>query len=124
MSEIIHEVSDWKVDFRVPNHTYLLNDSGGIIAYALYGGNEIRLMKNGSIKLDKRNRKFVKTNHSGLAKLIKNEKPEVGVRRFKVKSGDREYTILIKDGGYSCTCTGYNFRGKCKHIEAVAKKIE
>ncbi len=30
--------------------------------------------------------------------------------------------VLLKDDQYSCGCIGYGYRGKCKHIDAVAKK--
>jgi hypothetical protein len=78
--------------------------------------------------LDKRYRKFLKDNHSELSKIIpqftKEEKITIPVntRVFKVKSKNKEYQVLLKDGQYSCGCIGYGYRGKCKHIDAVAKK--
>jgi uncharacterized Zn finger protein len=39
-----------------------------------------------------------------------------------VKSNTKEYMVELTDSNYSCTCTGYSFRGKCKHITAVAEK--
>jgi hypothetical protein len=80
------------------------------------------ISKSGNIKLDKRYRTFVRSNHPGLAKLLKLEKPEPGVRVFLVKSKEKQYTVELSNSTYSCTCTGYNFRGKCKHITAVAEK--
>lgn len=122
MSEIIHETTVWDDYVNQPNHTYLLDNSGKIIAYAIYGSDEIIVSKSRSIKLDKRYRKFIKSNHTGLMALMSNETPEPGVRKFKVKSNDKEYIVVLKDSFYSCNCTGYNFRGKCKHVDAVAKK--
>ena len=29
------------------------------------------------------------------------------------------YTVKLSDGSYSCTCTGYGFRRKCRHIDEV-----
>lgn len=121
MSEILKETTVWDCDFQA-NHTYLLDNKGKIIAHAVNGGDKIMISKSGNIKLDKRYRTFVKSNHPGLAKLIKSEKPESGVRVFKVKSKEKEYTVELSNSDYSCTCVGYGFRGKCKHIDAVAKK--
>jgi predicted nucleic acid-binding Zn finger protein len=43
-------------------------------------------------------------------------------RVFKVKSNTKEYIVELNESNYSCTCIGYNFRGKCKHITAVEEK--
>jgi hypothetical protein len=125
--EILKEISDWNVDFTAPNHTYLINQKGQIIAYAKHHGEEITILKSRHY-LDKRYRKFLKDNHSELSKIIpqftKEEKITIPVntRVFKVKSKNREYQVLLKDDQYSCGCIGYGYRGKCKHIDAVAKK--
>ena len=29
------------------------------------------------------------------------------------------YTVKLSGGSYSCTCAGYGFRRKCRHIEGV-----
>ena len=121
MSEILKETTVWDCDFQA-NHTYLLDNKGKIIAHAVHGGDKLMISKSGNIKLDKRYRTFVRSNHSGLAKLIKTEKPAFGVRVFLVKSKEKQYTVELSNSAYSCTCTGYNFRGKCKHITAVAEK--
>lgn len=122
MSEILKEVTDWNSTCQ-PNHTYLLSDSGRIIAYAPWHGDEVVTLKSG-MKIDKRYRKFVKTTHSGLAKLLPKQQAEVGVRKFNVKSKEKEYTVSVKGSNYSCTCTGFSFRGQCKHINAVAEKLQ
>lgn len=123
MSEILKEVTVWNCDFKQPNHTYLLGDSGRIIAYAPWHGDEIVVIKSG-MKIDKRYRKFVKTTHPGLFKLSTKQKTEPGVRTFNVKSKDKNYTVSVKGSNYSCTCTGFSFRGQCKHITAVAEKLQ
>lgn len=32
------------------------------------------------------------------------------------------YTIKVKDNTYSCNCTGFGFRNKCKHVDIVKQK--
>lgn len=70
------------------------------------------------ISFDSRHRTF---------KFVKEYYQDVGrgdhqtVKEYKIKGskGD-EYTVSISDvTGNSCTCTGFTFRGKCKHIEQV-----
>jgi hypothetical protein len=103
--EILKEITQWEVSYRQPNHTYLVNNKGQIIAYAKWHSNDIMIFKTRDT-LNKRYRKFEKSNHSGLSKLLsqfKNEdnqketksifKPEKSenIRIFKVKSRQRLY---------------------------------
>ena len=132
--EILKEVTQWDVDYKQPNHTYLVNKKGQIIAYAKWHSNDIMIFKSRS-RLDKRYRKFEKSNHKLLSKLIpqfksedKPEKEEVikptkTVRIFKVKSNEKEYTVSfnIISKSIMCSCAGFGFRRKCKHSDAVAK---
>jgi len=125
--EILKEVTQWDCDYQVPNHTYLVNNKNQIIAYAKKHSNNITILKS-RINLDKRYRKFIKDNHSSLSKLIIKYKSEDNIiipdntRIFKVKSNNREYTVLLKDNNITCNCIGFGYRGKCKHSDAVAKK--
>ena len=121
MLEILKETTIWS-DGSNANHTYLL-DGTKIIAYAKFGGDDIQALKT-QIKIDKRYRTFVKTKHPGLQKFIKSAPKESNTRVFKIKSKDKEYFVELSDYNYTCTCTGFNFRGKCKHIDAVAEKLQ
>ncbi len=123
MSEILQETTVWKSESPVPNHIYLLDNNSNIIAYIKQGDNVINQLKS-KIKLDKRYRKFIKVNHSGLSKIINKTTTQPNTRVFKVKSNTKEYMVELINNQYTCTCTGFTFRGKCKHIEAVAKKLQ
>lgn len=50
--------------------------------------------------------------------------PARSVRSFKVKSGDKIYSVILSNGSYTCTCTGFSFRKTCKHIVAVSQKVK
>ena len=44
--------------------------------------------------------------------------PVAGEKTWSVKgSKGNVYTVKLSEGSYSCTCAGYNFRRKCRHIE-------
>lgn len=132
--EIVKEITQWDVEYRQPNHTYLVNNKNQVIAYAKWHSNEIVVFKSRQV-LDKRYRKFEKSNHKELSKLIpkfKSEdkkekqeeiKPSKDVRIFKVKSNEKEYTVTynVNSKSIMCSCTGFGFRRKCKHSDAVAK---
>ena len=119
MLEILKETTVWS-DGSNANHTYLL-DGSKIIAYAKYSDNSVQVLRT-QIKIDKRYRTFIKTKHFGLQNLIKSTPTKSNTRVFKVQSKTKEYFVELSDYNYTCTCTGFNFRGKCKHIDAVAKK--
>jgi hypothetical protein len=121
MLEILKETTIWS-DGSNANHTYLL-DGTKIIAYAKYGGHDVQVLKT-QIKIDKRYRTFIKAQHSGLQKFIKFTPTKSNTRVFKIKSKTKEYFVELSDYNYTCTCTGFSFRGKCKHITAVAEKLQ
>lgn len=132
MNEILKEVTEWQAEYRVPNHTYLLDGKGNIVAYLPEGSNDIVISKSQSMKLNKRYRKFVKVKHIGLEKIAKSlpsfkkeeyTKPK-NVRAFKVKSNDKEYIVeVFANNKLSCNCVGFGYRGKCKHSDAVKAKL-
>jgi hypothetical protein len=136
--EILKEVTQWDVEYRQPNHTYLVNNKGRIIAYAKWHSNDIMIFKSRST-LDKRYRKFEKSNHTGLSKLLskfenedkveKQNKPvsfkSNNIRTFKVKSKQKEYIVEFNTIGkyITCPCIGFGYRRKCKHADAVSKLV-
>jgi hypothetical protein len=128
--EIIQEITVWDCDYKVPNNIYLLNKTGKLIAYIKEGGDIINQLKT-PMAFDKARRKFIKIQHNGLSELIKDEKQDntkriipKNVQLFNVNSNDRDYTVEVTDNRYfSCTCIGFGYRGKCKHVEAVKDSL-
>ena len=135
--EILKEITQWEVDYRQPNHTYLVNNKNQIVAYAKWHSNEIMVLKSRTT-LNTRYRKFEKSNHKELSKLIKqfesedNQKEEKqkiiksdNVRLFNVKSKGKNYIVEynVKGKFITCPCIGYSYRRKCKHADAVAKLV-
>lgn len=35
-----------------------------------------------------------------------------------------EYAVTIADKGFECSCTGFNFHGKCKHVIQVVERFD
>ena len=121
MFEILKETTEWECDYVVPNHTYLIGKSGKILAYENYFTGEIITLKS-NLKLDKRRRSFIKVKNTKLQALKKDYKPDPDEKVFIVKSKDKEYSVVLKGGKYSCNCLGFTYRGKCKHIESISLK--
>jgi hypothetical protein len=110
--EALKEVTEWKVDFRQPNHTYLL-DGDKLVAYRQWHTGEP--IWGTPVRFDRRYRKFEKADLT-LFGIV--DAPAVNPSTKVVKgSKGNEYILNLDEG--TCTCSGFKFRGKCKHIETL-----
>jgi hypothetical protein len=132
--EILKEVTIWNAS-KQSNHTYLVNKKNQIIAYAKWHNGDIQLLKS-KPTLDKRYRKFEKSNHKELIAIAKQFgeeleynsepiKPSNNIRVFEVKSKDKTYKVTFSkiSKQLTCDCVGFGYRRYCKHSQAVAKSI-
>jgi hypothetical protein len=55
-------------------------------------------------------------------KILKGFK--IPVRKFKVKGNQHEYIVTENNKHFSCTCIGFKYHSKCKHITAVKNKLD
>jgi signal peptidase I len=92
------ELTDW----HVPNHTYLLSDDMSKCFGYIKASNGEKTMFLKPMRFDVRGRKFSKVY---IQEEVKYDKKVIGSK------GDVYY---ILDG--RCTCTGFKFRGSCKHV--------
>ena len=110
------EITQWKG--HAPNHVYLLNDSKSkMFAYVPMGSTQPKIFK-APIQIDMRGRKF-RLNDVQFKTQLKEPEPEGRVWTVKGSKGD-EYRVSELNGEYSCTCSGFKFRGDCKHVKAMA----
>ena len=113
------ETTDYKDS--VPNGIYLLDDSKSkMYAFKAKGTGDIKVFKN-PIRIDVRGRKFV-VNPVQFKTKLREEEPEGRYWIVKGSKGD-EYKVTELNGNLSCTCSGYKFRGKCKHAESVSVAV-
>jgi hypothetical protein len=109
------ETTDWKDS--VPNGIYLLDDAKvKMYAFKAKGTEAIKVFKN-PIKIETRGRKFV-VNPVQFKTKLKEDEPEGRVWVVKGSKGD-EYKVSELNGNRSCTCSGFKFRGDCKHVKSV-----
>lgn len=107
------ETTNWKDD--IPNGTYLLNDSKTkMYAYVKPGAKSAFKFKN-PINIDTRRRTFKEVKNTFGFNI---EEPVSQNPRWEVvgSKGDK-YIVEKTENGFTCTCTGFKFRGKCKHVE-------
>jgi hypothetical protein len=105
----VKEVTVWKVDYKQPNHVYLL-DGDRIVAYIPWGEGEPVYSEHRS-RIDRRGRKFVelKGKNNPFKKQVQSN-----LIRITGSKGD---VYLVDPDAKTCTCTGFQFRHHCKHIE-------
>ncbi len=110
------ETTDWKD--ATPNGIYLLDDSKTkMYAYRSPRDTTIKVFKN-PIRIDLRGRKFV-INSVQFKTKLKEPEPEGRVIEVRGSKGDL-YKVTELNGNWSCTCSGFRFRGECKHIREMA----
>ncbi len=99
------EITDWET----PNHTYLL-DGNNLIAYIKQGESDPFYFKSPIKGFDKRGRKFIELDNNPFEITVSSSLREV--------KGSKGNTYFVNDADSTCTCPGFSFRGKCKHIES------
>lgn len=113
--EAVRETTVWTgVDYRQPNHDYLL-DGDRVVAYRPWGTGEI-IRGSGKLKIDRRGRKFVPLDPNPFLGLDEPQKEPMVVEVQGSKGAVYQVNLEEK----TCTCPGYTFRGECKHIKEIA----
>ena len=110
-------------DYRdsVPNGIYLLDDAKvKMYAFRARGTEPIKVFRN-PIKIETRGRKFV-VNPVQFETTLEEQEPLGRSWIVKGSKGD-EYKITEVNGNLACTCSGFRFRGACKHVENIRLAI-
>jgi hypothetical protein len=82
-------------------------------AYIRVGTTEVFTFKK-PIRIDVRGRKFLEVPNSwGFAV---EDRPQGRTWEVKGSKGD-VYTVSETNGNLTCSCSGFKFRGQCKHLD-------
>ena len=114
--KFFEETTKW-TDSDTPNHTYLFSDNKSkALGYVRAGTKAVFTFKR-PIALDLRGRTFKAVPNTFGYKI---EKEVAQNPQWKVKGSKGDIYLVEKtDSGYTCTCSGFRFRAKCKHVESV-----
>lgn len=103
------------------NGVYLLSDDKTkMYGYVAPGANAVKQFKN-FIRLDTRGRKFVAVKNTFGFKMP-NEVTENPRWEVTGSKGDK-YIVEKSENGLSCTCSGFRFRGDCKHVKQIERTV-
>lgn len=119
MAKFLQETTVWKD--TVPNHLYVMNDSkDSMLAYRPADKSEFFKFKK-PIKINLSKRKFTEVKNTFGFKL-EEEVPEGKLHKVIGSKGE-VYTVTELHGNFRCSCTGFRFKGKCKHAEMMQNKV-
>ena len=106
------ETTTWADPFG--NGVYLLDDSKTkMYAYIKPGSTEIKTFKT-AIRIDLRGRKFVALKNQPNFEIEVTTNPN----RWEVTGSKGDiYIVTLEENVYNCTCSGFQFRGACKHVK-------
>jgi len=114
--KLFQETTKWPD--ATPNHAYYMDDSKNkAFAYIRAGGKSVFKFKT-PIKIDTRGRTFktIEDVHNFTVEETTNP------NRWEVTGSRGDlYIVRLEDGVYSCSCSGFKFRGACKHVKEFAK---
>ena len=113
------EVTEWA--HKTPNHIYYLKDDKTSMVGCIRSGTEELYKFKNPIRIDVRGRKFT-LNKVQFRTDLKEEEPEGRYWIVKGSKGD-EYKVSEINGNFSCTCSGFRFRGTCKHSESIRQTV-
>jgi hypothetical protein len=96
---------------KMPNHSYMLNDTGIAIGMRKFSAGPVTRFRT-PLRLDIRGRTFKLVDDLGSDADVSSRVVEVA------GSGTNVYSVDLDRK--QCSCTGFSFRGTCKHI-AIAE---
>lgn len=113
------ETTEWSDTATQSNHVYWMNDSGTkIYAYARWGNPRDTQQFKAPITIDPRGRKFEKVRHDIYGWQDPDDEPTERSVKVTGSRGD-VYTVTENQGRWACTCSGFQFRSACRHIDQV-----
>jgi hypothetical protein len=109
--EAVVETTEWSGEVQ-PNHKYLL-DGAKVLAYIKQGSTTPFYFKT-PLTIDKRGRKFV---------LLKANPFKVEEKATVIKvSGSKGSVYSVDTEAKTCSCMGFGFRGKCRHLSELLEQ--
>jgi len=113
------EITKWN-DGMDYNHTYIMTESmDKIFGYFKKNSKELQMFKK-PLRFDTRYRKFtvIKRNLQFAGQKSTN-------KTWEIKgSKDHVYTVEETENGMVCSCVGFKYHGKCKHIDGVMNELQ
>lgn len=109
------ELTQWD-NPQQQNHCYLLNDSRSrALAYAKFGGDQVDKFSS-PMNFSVRGRKFKKVPdrwNINLGQMLQGRSWNV------IGSQGDNYMVSESNKKWTCSCSGFIFRNRCRHVEQI-----
>lgn len=120
------ETTEWSGGQTAINHTYYLSDDKSkMVGYIRHGTTELFRFKS-PIAIFTKGRKFKVVKEGEADSAYFGAKvaavPDAGAIEVSGKDG-KIYYLTKRGDSYSCTCSGFSFRGKCRHVDNIKEKV-
>ena len=116
------EITEWDCEFVVPNHVYFLSDSKDkMYGYVKAGTGEIQEVKK-PYRFHVRGRRFKEVPDIWNVTVDETE-PVEGRNWIVAGSKGASYTVTENHGLWTCTCAGFKFRNRCRHVEEISSTV-
>jgi hypothetical protein len=117
------EITDWATEFDMPNHVYFLSDSKEkMYGYVQTSTGLVQTMSK-PYKFKAGGRKFKEVENRWNF-VVKEEVVESCGKEYRVPGSKGSiYTVTDDAGVWSCTCSGFKFRNRCRHIEEISTTV-
>ena len=117
--KFFEETTEW--NSTAPNHTYLLSDDKSKMYAYVRQGTDIVFKFKKPIRFDTKGRRFVAVKNKWQYNI---DTPADANPRWEVKGSKGDvYVVEQTDTGLSCSCSGFRFRGACKHVKDIEAKL-
>ena len=114
--KFFQETTKWSTN-DTPNHIYLFSDDKSkAFGYVKAGTKDVIKFKS-PIRFDLRGRTF-KTVPNTFGYALEREVSTNPQWTVKGSKGD-VYVVERTQNGLTCTCSGFKFRAKCKHVDSA-----
>jgi hypothetical protein len=123
--QYLQETTDWGGS-HVQNHIYYLTDNKRKMVGYIKAGTKKLFKFSKPMNFDPRGRKFtvlpLKAESDSVYFPASQEANTTGQVVEVQGSGGKKYFLRKNVNGWSCTCPGFMFRHKCKHVEEMTEK--
>ena len=116
------EITEWNSDFAVPNHIYFLNDSKDkMYGYVRKSDGVVEIMKT-PYRFHVRGRRFKEVDNVWNVTVDETKKSQGQTWSVQGSKGDT-YTVTLDSKMWNCTCSGFKFRARCRHVEEISSTV-